>query len=169
MGVTQGLDIISINYYNVIIFMETFNYEFSILFLTAAIPTYTPLLSVPLAINILIVSYCTLICFINSTNIFIYVFKLVYSIEIYIIEAQFYVICNIWNFFTNSDHLIHDDVVLLYQYCFPCWRMNGSKKLHASAWTATSYVLRNSIPQHVHKIRHVKKFHTSAWTQNKAC
>jgi hypothetical protein len=32
-----------------------------------------------------------------------------------------------------------------------------SKKLHASAWTATSYVLRNSIRQHGHKIRHAKK------------
>ena len=57
--------------------LHFFHYEFSILFLTVAIPTYTPLLLVPLGINKLIVAYCTLLCFINSTNIFIYVFKLV--------------------------------------------------------------------------------------------
>jgi hypothetical protein len=50
----------------------------------------------PLGINKLIVAYCTLLCFINSTNIFIYVFNLVLSIEVYIIVAQFYVLCNIW-------------------------------------------------------------------------
>jgi hypothetical protein len=66
--------------------------------------------------------------------------------------------------------------VFLYLSCwrmeflyFPCWCMEfllhalfcvvimESKKLHASAWTATSYVLRNSIRQHGHKIRHVKE------------
>ena len=44
-----------------------------------------------------------------------------------------------------------------------------SKEIPYVSMDTKEDMLRNSIHQHGHKIRHVKKFHTSAWTQNKAC
>ena len=104
------------------------DYQLPIVFLNAASPTYKPLLSVPLWYQ----------------DIYIYVFILVLSIEVFIIVAQYttfeifqtHLVCPCWcmYFFLYEMH---------HTICFPCRRMyflSYLLGLHTYVWHSRYYI-----------------------------
>jgi hypothetical protein len=76
--------------------------------------------------------------------------------------AQFYVLCNIWNFLTHSDYFIHADVC-----SFVIWN-SINIVFHADVWNFFNMSYFVSMLKKFHVSMDSKKFHMSAWKVNKS-